>query len=97
MQMIISEGVHEPAVREIFTQQIIERGSEMTARFLQTFSSVVKDTARSAALIFFQSLFSWGLVNVLFSEYSNWQVEELRQVAHQLTQHFLYGYQGGRS
>jgi AcrR family transcriptional regulator len=97
MQMIISEGVHEPAVREIFTQQIIERGSEMTARFLQTFSSVEKDTARSAALIFFQSLFSWGLVNVLFSEYSNWQVEELRQVAHQLTQHFLYGYQGGRS
>jgi AcrR family transcriptional regulator len=97
MQMIISEGVHEPAVREIFTQQIIERGSEMTARFLQTFSSIETDTARSAALIFFQSLFSWGMVNVLFSNRSHWPEEELRQVARQLTHHFLYGFQGGGS
>jgi AcrR family transcriptional regulator len=97
MQMIISEGVHEPAVREIFTQQIIERGAEMMAGFLQTFSSIELDVARSSAMIFFQSLFSWGLVNVLFSDRSNWQEEELREVAHLLAHHFLYGFQGGGS
>jgi AcrR family transcriptional regulator len=97
MQMIIAEGVHQTEVGEIFTQQVIERGSEMAAQFLLAFSAVEKDAARAAAQVFFQSLFSWGMVNVLFTNQYDLREEELRRVAQQLVHQFLYGIQGGRS
>jgi TetR/AcrR family transcriptional regulator, mexJK operon transcriptional repressor len=94
MKMVLSEGMHEASIAEIFSEKVIQRGSGLLVDLLGRFLALERKQLIWSAQCFMQSLFGLGLTNVLMSPKNPASRAQMDEAARRLVQQFMHGIDG---
>ena len=94
MKMVLSEGMHDDSIAEIFYEKVVRRGTVSLSAYFQQFLKLDSEPLNFAAQTFVQSLFGWGLTHVLMCPHTPASEEQMTEASRRLVKQFLHGIQG---
>jgi TetR/AcrR family transcriptional regulator, mexJK operon transcriptional repressor len=92
LRVILSEGTRNLDISTAFQENIVKRGSENVARYLQKFCNLEPDELIIKVQALFGMLFSWGILNFLFTKENEIQKTNIDLIAREYVHQFLFGF-----